>query len=86
MFLQRGNLHAAVAEHVGEHHGWTAGVGDDGATLAFDFRMHEHAANGGEFLAVMATHDARFAEQGIDGGVVGGEGAGVRRGSTGTGG
>ena len=75
-----GNVHAVVRQHVGKHHGGAAGVGDDGHVLAFHLGVHEDGAHGGEFLAVVAAHDAGFAEKGIDGCVVGGEGAGMRRG------
>ena len=73
VLLKAGHLDAVVAEHVGEHDGGAAGMGDDGAAVALDLGIHEHTADGGQFLTVLAAYDARFAEQGVDSSVVGGQ-------------
>ncbi len=61
-------------------------MGDDGAAVALDLGIHEDTADGGELLAVLAADDAGLAEEGVDGGVVGGQGTGVARGGTAAGG
>ena len=71
VFLERRHLHAAIGEHVGEHHRRTARVGHHSAAFAFDFGIHEHATNGGQFLTVIAAHNTCLAEQGIHGGIIG---------------
>lgn len=86
MLLEAGHLDTVVAQHVGEHDGGAAGMGDDCAAVALDFGIHEHTAHGGQFLTVLATDDTSLAEQGVDGGVVGGQGTGVARGGTAAGG
>ena len=79
MLFQAGHLNAVVAQHIGQHNGGAACMGDDCATVALDFGIHEHTAHGGQLLAVLAADDTGFAEQGVHGGIIGGQSTRVAR-------
>ena len=59
-------------------------MGNNGATFALDFGMHEHTTHGGQFLTILAAHNTRFAEQSINHGIVGRQSARMRRGGAAT--
>ena len=62
-------------------------MGDHGTAFALQLGMHEDGTDRRQFLTVLAAHDTRLAEQGIDSGVTGGQsasmgGCGTRASST----
>ena len=82
VFLERRHFHATIGEHIRKHHSGSARMGHYSAAFALDFGVHEHAANGGQLLTVLAAHNTSFAEQGIHSGIVGSQSARMRRSST----
>ena len=76
------HVQSALAQGVGQHDARPARVGDDGEVLAAQLGQGEDAAHGGQLLARVAAHDARLAEERLDGGVAAGDGARVRAGRT----
>ena len=54
-------------------------MGDNGKVLAVEWGKGEDAAHGGQLFAAEAAHDARLAEQGLDGRVARCDGSGVAR-------
>ena len=56
-------------------------MGDDGKALAGQRGKGEDAADGGQFLTTVTTHNASLAEQGLDSRVAAGNGSCVGRGS-----
>ena len=57
-------------------------MGDDSDVAAFDFRISEDATNGGELFTIVATYDASFLEEGVNGDVGGGQCTGMGRSGT----
>ena len=76
------HVQSALAQSIGQHHARPAGMGDDGEVLAFQFGQGEDTTHGGQLLARIAAHDARLAEEGLDGGVAAGDGTCMRTGRT----
>ena len=78
--FQFGNVEAAFAQGIGQHHAGASGMGDNGKVTPFQFGQGEDAAHGGQLLTREAAHDTCLAEQGFDGRVAAGYGTRMRRG------
>ncbi len=74
------HFQSVVRQHVGEHHGGTAGMGNHGDVLALELGVHQHRGHGDEFLAAIAAHYARLAEQRVHGHIAAGQRARVAAG------
>ena len=67
--LNLGHVQSALRQRVGQHDTRAAGVGDNGKVLALQRGQGEDATHGGQLLTAETAHNARLAEQRLDGSV-----------------
>ena len=78
------HIHAIIGKHVGEHHGRTTGMSDNGHVLALYLWVHENGTYRSQFLTVLAANNTRLTEQGIHSDIRCGQSTRMRTGSTAT--